>query len=294
MISHLRVAAATCIETMIHIGKFNTLKVCKQRDNEVYLDAGESGEVLLNPKDVQQAYQVGDEISAFIYSDGKGQLLATTQTPLAQVDEVAWLKVVSLSKAGAFLDWGLDKDLLVPFSEQKQKMVEGRYYLVRLFLDESNRIAASTLLDDFVNDEAVYLKEGQQVDLIIADHTELGFKAVVNHRFWGVLYKNEVFQRLKKGQKITGYIKKIRDDNKIDLTLEQGKYGQKVDAVADKILAFLQRQGGEMQITDKSSPEIIYDTFGVSKKAFKQALGGLYKKRLISLSDQGVQLTKKS
>lgn len=278
---------------MIHIGKFNTLTVCKKNDAEVYLDGGDNGEILVKSKKMPRSIEVGDTIDAFIYTDGKGQLVATTQSPLAQVDEVAWLKVVSLSHAGAFLDWGLDKDLLVPFSEQKYKMVEGRYYLVRLFLDEHNRIAASTLLDDFIRDEAVYLKEGQQVALIISDETELGYKAVVDHRFWGVLYKNEVFQRLRKGQKITGYIKKIRTDNKIDLTLESGKYGQKVDSVAENILAFLQRQDGEMRITDKSPPDVIYDTFGVSKKAFKQALGSLYKRRLITISEHSVKLAKK-
>ena len=279
---------------MINIGKFNTLKICKQRDTEVYLDGGDSGEILLNPKDVQQPGKIGDEVRVFIYSDGKGQLHATTQTPLAQVDEVAWLKVVSLSHAGAFLDWGLPKDLLVPFSEQKQKMTEGRHCLVKLFLDESNRIAASAILDDFIRDEAVYLKEGQKVDLIIADETDLGIKAIINHEFWGVLYKNELFQRLSKGQKITGFIKKIREDKKIDLILSQDKYGQKSDSVAGQILARLRQQGGEMAITDKSPPQLIYDSFSVSKKVFKQALGGLYKKRLVTMTETGIRLTDKA
>jgi predicted RNA-binding protein (virulence factor B family) len=213
---------------------------------------------------------------------------------LAQVDEVAWLKVVSLSHAGAFLDWGLPKDLLVPFSEQKQKMTEGRHCLVKLFLDESNRIAASAILDDFIRDEAVYLKEGQKVDLIIADETDLGIKAIINHEFWGVLYKNELFQRLSKGQKITGFIKKIREDKKIDLILSQDKYGQKSDSVAGQILARLRQQGGEMAITDKSPPQLIYDSFSVSKKVFKQALGGLYKRRLITMTETGIRLTEKA
>jgi len=276
---------------MINIGKFNTLKISKQRDTEVYLDGGDNGDILLNPKDVLEPDKIAGQLNVFIYTDGKGQLLATTQTPLAQVDDIAWLKVVSVSHAGAFLDWGLPKDLLVPFGEQKQKMVEGRHYLVKLFVDESNRIAASAILDDFVGDEAVYLKEGQKVDLIIAEETDLGIKAIINNQFWGVLYKNEVFQKLRKGQKTTGFIKKIRTDKKIDLVLNQDKYGEKVDKVAEKILARLKQQGGEIAITDKSSPELIYDTFAVSKKIFKQAVGGLYKKHLITLTDTAMRLT---
>ncbi|WP_031432931.1 CvfB family protein [Methylomarinum vadi] len=279
---------------MIHIGKFNTLKICRQSDGEIYLDGGESGEITLQRQDVRKDYQVRDDLEVFVYTDGQGNLVATTQTPLAQVGEVAWLKVVSLSHAGAFLDWGLPKDLLVPFSEQKQKMVEGRHYLVKLFLDKDNRIAASAILDDFIRDEAVYLKEGQPVELIIADETELGTKAVVNHEFWGVLYKNEVFRKLRKGQKIKGYIKKIRADKKIDLSLQQEKNTCQAETTAERILALLKRQQGEMRITDKSEPQLIYDTFGVSKKVFKQALGHLYKRRLITMAEDRVTLTDKS
>ncbi|WP_305907395.1 S1-like domain-containing RNA-binding protein [Methylomarinum sp. Ch1-1] len=279
---------------MINIGKFNTLKICKRGDRHLYLDGGESGEIPLKLNETKGQHRVGDELRVFVYTDGKGDLLATTQKPLAQVDEVAWLKVVSLSHAGAFLDWGLPKDLLVPFSEQKYKMVEGRHYLVKLFLDEQNRIAASTLLDDFIRDQAVYLKEGQKVDLVIADETDLGIKAVVNNQFWGVLYKNEVFQKLKKGQKMTGFIKKIRDDGKLDLSLDQDKYQDKVDLARQSILAYLQQHGGEMNIGEKSPPEVIYARFAVSKKVFKQAVGGLYKQRLITLDDHGIKLTDKA
>lgn len=278
---------------MIHIGKFNTLKICRKRDSEIYLDGGDSCEIPLRHQDVREKYQVGNGLEVFVYSDGQGNLLATTQTPLAQVGEVAWLKVVSLSHAGAFLDWRLPKDLLVPFSEQKQKMVEGRHYLVKLFLDEDNRIAASTILDDFIRDEALYLKEGQPVDLIVAEETELGIKAVVNHEFWGVLYKNEVFRKLHKGQKIKGYIHKIRADKKIDLRLSQEKNTRQAETTAEQILAYLRRQQGEMRITDKSKPQLIYDTFGVSKKIFKQALGNLYKRRLITIAEDSVKLTEK-
>ncbi len=278
---------------MIDIGKFNNLTVTRKRDNEIYLDGGDSGEIALADKDAPGDCQVGDRLKVFVYIDGKNQLTATTKTPKAQADEVAWLKVVSLSHAGAFMDWGLPKDLLVPYSEQKGKMVEGRHYLVRLFLDEDNRIAASMLLDDFLQDQAFYYKEGQAVELIIAEQTELGFKAVVDNQYWGVLYKNEIFQPLEKGQKLTGYIKKIRPDNKLDLILSQEKYGQKVDSTSSKILSILEKRGGYIALTDKSPPEMIYDTFGVSKKVFKQAIGGLYKQRRIVIEDKGIRLAGK-
>lgn len=275
---------------MIEIGKINRLTITKKLDNQCYLDGGELGELVL--VDVANAArQIGDNVEVFVYIDGKNQTVATTQKPKAQVDEVAWLKVVSLSHAGAFLDWGLPKDLLLPFSEQKGKLVEGRSCLVRLFLDENNRIAASMLLDDFIQDEAFYYKEGQAVELIIADFTELGFKAVVDHKYWGVLYKNEVFQPLKRGQQLTGHIKKVRPDHRLDLILGQEKYGEKVDATSAKILAVLAKHGGHIALTDKSPPEMIYDTFGVSKKVFKQAIGGLYKQRKIVIEEKGIRLS---
>lgn len=275
---------------MIEIGKLNTLTISKKRDTELYLDGGELGDIALTDKEPPANSQVGDSLQVFVYIDGKNQTIATTQTPKAQVDEVAYLKCVSLSHAGAFLDWGLPKDLLLPFSEQKGKIVEGRSYLVRLFLDENNRIAATMMLDDFIQDQAFYYKDGQAVELIIADETDLGFKAVVDNKYWGVLYKSETFQPLQKGQALTGYIKKVRPDHKLDLVLSQEKYGQKVDATSAKILAVLEKRGGYVALTDKSAPEIIYDTFGVSKKVFKQAIGGLYKQRRIVIEEAGIRL----
>ncbi len=275
---------------MIEIGKFNTLTISRKRDTEIFFDDGDGGEIALDDKESVLAGKIGEKLKVFVYIDGKNQLIATLKTPKAQVDEVAWLRAVSLSHAGAFMDWGLPKDLLVPFSEQKTKMVQGRFYLVRLFLDESNRIAASMLLDDFIQDQAFYFKEGQAVDLIIADETELGVKAIINHKFWGVIYKNEIFQVLHKGQSLTGYIKKIREDNKIDLALHQEKYGEKVDTTTSNILLVLEKHGGFIALTDKSPPQTIYSTFGVSKKVFKQAIGGLYKQRKISIEELGIRL----
>ncbi len=275
---------------MIALGKFNKLKIAKAEGRIVTFDGGELGEIQLLPADAPKDCKAGDELNIFVYLAAKGKLQATTRMPFAQVDEVTYLKCISESHAGAFLDWGLAKDLLLPFSEQTSKVVEGRYYLVKIFLDEDNLPVASMLLEDFIEDEAFYLKEGQQVDLVIAHETDLGMKAVVNNEYWGVLYKNEIFQKLRIGQKTKGYIKKIRQDNKIDLVLQLGKYVEKVDSVTEKILAKLKSQGGTMLITDKSPADDIYKAFGVSKKVFKQSVGGLYKARLISISKEGITL----
>ena len=274
---------------MLTIGKINTLNVVKKQGPDVYLDNGTSAKVLLADKKPPKNCQVGDALDVFVYVDSEGHLAATTKTPLAQVDDIAWLKVVSLNYVGAFLDWGLPKDLLVPFSEQHHEMEVGKSYLVKVFLDDKNRIAATTKIDRFIEDESVDFEVGQKVSLIIADKTELGFKAIVNHTHWGLLYQNELFQPLKRGQKLDGYIKQIREDGKIDLNLNQPGYG-KVVSLTDDILNKLKANNGSLMLSDKSPPEAIYATFGVSKKVFKQAIGALYKKQLISIDKNGITL----
>ena len=274
---------------MLAIGKINSLKVVKKQGADVYLDNGTSGKVLLADKKLPENCQVGDTLDVFVYVDSEGHLAATTKTPLAQVDDIAWLKVVSLNYVGAFLDWGLPKDLLVPFSEQHHEMEVGKSYLVKVFLDDKNRIAATTKIDRFITDESVDFEAGQKVSLIIADKTELGFKAIVNNTHWGLLYQNELFQPLKRGQKLGGYIKQIRYDGKIDLILNQPGYG-KVISLTDNILNKLKQNNGTLMLSDKSPPEAIYADFGVSKKVFKQAIGALYKKQLITIDKNGIKL----
>ena len=274
---------------MLNIGKINKLNVVKKQGADVYLDNGTSGKVLLADKKMSATCQVGDTLEVFVYVDSEGHLAATTKIPFAQVDDIAWLKVVSLNYVGAFLDWGLPKDLLVPFSEQHHEMEVGRSYLVKVFLDDKNRIAATTKIDRFINDESVDFEVGQKVSLIIAEKTELGFKAIVNNTHWGLLYQNELFQPLRKGQKLDGYIKKIRDDQKIDLSLHHPGYG-KVVSLTDNILIKLKENDGVLMLSDKSPPEAIYAAFGVSKKVFKQAIGALYKKKLITLDKNGIRL----
>jgi len=274
---------------MLNIGKINKLNIVKKQGADVYLDSGASGKVLLADKKLSATCQVGDTLEVFVYVDSEGHLAATTKIPLAQVDEIAWLKVVSLNYVGAFLDWGLPKDLLVPFSEQHHEMEVGRSYLVKVFLDDKNRIAATTKIDRFISDESVEFEDGQKVSLIIAEKTELGFKAIVNNTHWGLLYQNELFQPLRKGQKLDGYIKKIRDDQKIDLSLHHPGYG-KVVSLTDNILIKLKENDGVLMLSDKSPPEAIYAAFGVSKKVFKQAIGALYKKKLITIDKNGIRL----
>ena len=274
---------------MLTIGKINKLNVVKIQGGDVYLDNGTSGKVLLADKKLPANCQVADSLDVFVYVDSEGHLAATTQTPLAQVDDIAWLKVVSLNYVGAFLDWGLPKDLLVPFSEQHHEMEVGRSYLVKVFLDDKNRIAATTKIDRFIADESDDFEAGQKVSLIIAEKTELGFKAIVNNTHWGLLYQNELFQPLRKGQKLDGYIKQIREDLKIDLCLQQPGYG-KVVSLTDNILIKLKENDGVLMLSDKSPPEAIYAAFGVSKKVFKQAIGALYKKKLITLDKSGIRL----
>ena len=203
--------------------------------------------------------------------------------------DIAWLKVVSLNYVGAFLDWGLPKDLLVPFSEQYHEMEVGRSYLVKVFLDDKNRIAATTKIDKLLSDESVDFEVGQKVSLIIADKSDLGVKAIINNSHWGMLYENELFQPVRKGQKLDGYIKQIREDHKIDLSLHQPGYG-KVVSLTDKIIAKLKANNGVLMLSDKSPPEAIYATFGVSKKVFKQAIGALYKQQLITIDKSGIKL----
>ncbi len=276
---------------MINIGKINQLSVVKHQGANIYLGSAVSNKVLLADKKPPENCQVGDSLTVFVYTDSEGYLAATTTLPLAQVDDIAYLKVAALNYVGAFLDWGLPKNLLVPFSEQHHELEVGKSYLVKVFLDEKQRVVATTKIDKFISDTAdEELSEGQQVDLVIADKTELGVKAIINNRYWGMLYSNELFQPVKKGQKLTGYIKQIREDFKIDLSLQQQGYKKIVLPLTDTILNKLKANNGELMLSDKSPPEAIYAAFGVSKKVFKQAIGALYKQELIDIEKTGIRL----
>lgn len=275
---------------MANIGKYNNLRVIKEVDFGVYLDGEQDGEILMPIRYVPKNCQVGDYVDVFLYLDSEDRPVATTETPYAQVGEFAMLRVKSVNKIGTFLDWGIMKDLLVPFREQKVTMIEGRSYLVYIHVDEeSKRIVASAKLNKFLDKTVPEYVTGQEVDLVIESETDLGYKAIVNNLHWGILYENEVFEQLAKGIKMKGYIKKIRTDNKIDLSLQPLGY-VKVDPITQMILDELKKAGGFIAVSDKSEAEEVYRVFGISKKTFKQAVGSLYKKRLITIGTEGIRL----
>ncbi len=274
---------------MAEIGKTGRLKIVRMHDHGIYLDGGELGEILLPPRFAPKHCVVGDTLEAFIYVDTDDTLVATTEKPKAEVGRFACLKVASVSPYGAFLDWGLKKDLLVPFAEQRGEMVAGRAYIVRLYLDNSGRIAASQKLDKFLDRQPPHYHRHQKVQLLIADTTDMGYKAIVDDTHWGLLYRDEVFQPLHYGQHVTGYIGRVRPDGKIDLLLQQPGYS-KTEAIAEAILARLRSEGGFLPLHDKSPPEEIYAIFGVSKKAFKLGISALYRERRITIEKDGLRL----
>ena len=272
------------------IGRINKLEVVREQEFGVYLDGGINGEILLPRSDMLERYNIGDEVEVFVYFDSEDRIIATTKKPKLMVGEFGFLQVISVTTIGAFLDWGLLKDLFVPFNEQKEVMEEGKKYLVHVFYDEiSNRIAASSRVERYSGSKTYNFIEEESVDLIICSETDLGYKAIINNANWGVLYKNEVFQKLKYGQQILGYIKKVREDGKIDLSLEKAG-PKKIDSVSQAILDKLIENDGYLPITDKTSPEIIAKMFGVSKKSYKKAIGALYKRKHIILEKDGIKL----
>lgn len=275
---------------MVVIGRKNRLVVKRLDEVGARLDGGRLGDILLPRRHLPAQSEPGDQLEVFIYRDSEDRLIATTETPKAEVGHCAWLKVVSVSTVGAFLDWGLTKDLLVPFAEQPARRMEvGRNYLVRVFVDNTHRIAATTKLDRFLLDEAEGLEQGQQVSLLIAERTDLGVKAIVNHQFWGLLYHDSLFKPVHRGQAMPGFIRRIREDGRIELALDRPGY-DKVGGIADEILRRLDENDGFLPLSDKSSPELITAEFQVSKGAFKQAIGALYKKRLIRIEKHGIRL----
>ena len=278
---------------MLEVGKYNTLKIVKDLDFGVYLDGGNGKEILLPARYVPKNVKPGDEVEVFIYHDNEGRLIATTARPLATVGEFKFMEVKSVNNTGAFLEWGLMKDLLVPFKEQKMPMREGRWYLVYVHLDHSTgRIVASARIDKYLDNVVPEYTFNQEVNLLVADDTDIGYKVIINNLHWGLVYYNEVFRRLEKGEEIKGYIKEVRDDEKIDVSLVPLGY-QKIEGLAGTILESLKSQGGFIAVHDKSAPEVIQSLFQCSKKSFKQAIGALYKQHLITLENGGISLAKK-
>ena len=275
---------------MLEIGKYNKLTVVKSVDFGLYLDGGDGLEILLPTRYVPQDAEVGSEIEVFIYKDNEERLIATTDRPYGIVGEFKYMKVKDMSSAGAFLEWGIMKDLLVPYREQKTGMQVGRRYLVYIYLDfVTKRIAASARLDKFLDNIPSDYTKNQEVSLIIADKTELGYKAIINNSHWGLLYHNEIFSPIAEGEECKGYIKEVREDDKIDLSLYPIGY-DKVDGISKQIMDTLTSNNGFIPVCDKSDAEDIYKYFACSKKSFKKAIGALYKQRLILIDDTGIKL----
>ncbi|PID43208.1 MAG: GntR family transcriptional regulator [Proteobacteria bacterium] len=278
---------------MAEIGRVNTLTVIKRAPQGVYLQAGWLGEILLPTRQVPEGCQVGDELEVFVYLDSEDRYIATTQKPKAQVGEVAFLKVADINRFGAFLDWGLPKELLVPFNQQQVTMKEGQSYVVYLYSDEeSRRIVGSSKLHKFVRHAPKLFRQGQPVEFIITDKTDIGYSAVIENQSWGVLFFCDAANPPRVGQKMKGYIKRIRDDGKIDLSLQQPGYGR-IEKISARVLAELDRSGGYIPLSDKSPPGLIAARFSVSKSAYKMAIGSLYRQRLITIEKEGIRITEK-
>jgi len=276
---------------MVEVGKFNTLKIVKEVDFGVYLDGDDLGTILLPKREVPEGASIGQALEVFIYFDSKDLLIATTRKPKLEVGRCALLRVADINQAGAFMDWGLPKELLVPYNEQQKPMQEGFSYVVYAFHDtSSDRIAASSKLSHYLEEEAPWLKPQQEVSLLVASRTELGYKAVVDDQYLGLIFREDAFRPLKIGERLAGSIKTIRPDGKIDLLIS-APAGKGRDALSEQILDHLRSQGGRSTLTDKSDPELIYKTFKVSKKKYKQALGGLYKQKQITISSEQITLT---
>ena len=274
----------------IILGDYNNLEIVKRVSFGLYLDGDEDGEILLPAKYVPDGYDIGDIIKVFVYFDNEERLVATTEEPLAKVGDFALLRVAWTNDYGAFLDWGLLKDLFVPFSEQEGKMVKGNSYLVYVTIDrKSYRIYASARLDKYLSRTKPPYETNEEVDIIVWRRTDLGWKVIVNGNHSGLVFANEVFRDLKTGDRLKGYVKRVRTDGKIDIALQRhGVAGD--DESSMRLLSAIEAQRGFLPLNDNSSPDEIYSMLGMSKKAFKRAAGKLYKQRLIIIDDDGLRL----
>jgi predicted RNA-binding protein (virulence factor B family) len=275
---------------MIQIGRTNNLTILRQTPPGMYLGDDENEVVLLPNKFIEPDFKVGDKIDVFIYRDSEDRLIATRFKPFAEVNQFAFLCVSEVSKIGAFLDWGLEKDLFVPFKEQKQKMIEGHSYVVYIYVDElSERIVASSKINKFISNEVLKVEQGQEVDLLVYNETDLGFTCIINGMHKGLIYHNDVFTDLAIGDQTKGFIKLIREGNLIDLSLQNLGF-KNVLSSTEKILDYLNKHEGYLELTDKSSPDLIERRFDMSKSTFKKSIGVLYRQRKVTLHEDGVRL----
>lgn len=276
---------------MIQVGTYNELEVVKQMDFGIYLKEGDI-EILMPTKWVPAGTKIGDSLNVFVFRDSDDRLIATTVEPYVTAETFAFLEVKQVNDIGAFLDWGMDKDLLVPFREQSQRMEAGNSYVVFVYVDETtNRLVGSTKLKKFIINEPDTIQANDIVDLLIYSETPLGYNAIINNLYSGLIYKNEIFEAIRIGDKMKGYVKNIREDGKIDLSLQKSGF-ELVDDVKWRLLSILKENNGFLPLHDGSSPEEIKLKLQISKKAFKKAVGALYKEQLVKLTKEGIQLAK--
>lgn len=279
---------------MIKIGDYNTLTILRDRDPGLFLGDDEDNDVLLPNRYVPEDFTIGDKIEVFVYLDNEERLIATTDRPHIKVGDFALLRCSQVTKFGAFLEWGLVKQLFCPFKEQVFKMKAGNWYLVHCFLDEkTNRLAASSKTNKFLDNKELTVQQFEEVDVIISHPSEIGMNVIVNNKHLGMIYNDDIFKDISVGDKLKGIVKKVRHDNKLDISLSQIGY-RNIEPSANTILEALEDNSGFLPLTDKSAPEDIKEQLQMSKKVFKKGVGSLYKQRIIELKDDGIYLTNKS
>ncbi|WP_320819563.1 S1 RNA-binding domain-containing protein [Thalassolituus sp.] len=283
---------------MAELGRYNTLTVIDELPQGIYLDDNEDGRLLLPRRQIPEGTKKGDSLNVFVYLDSDDRPIATLQRPRVQLHQAAALDVKEVNRTGAFLDWGLAKDLFVPFGEMNQRMEEGKTYVVYVYLDNTNRLIATAKLNRFIKDEAKAtwpgaadpFEQGDKVNLLIAQRTDLGYKAVVNNEYWGLIHESQIRTAIRVGQRMDGYVRRVREeDHRLDISLEPLGH-VRIDPVADKIMKKLKDGNGSLGLNDKSPADLIELHFGVSKRAFKMAIGKLYKERQIVIEDEGIRL----
>ncbi|MCR4773142.1 MAG: GntR family transcriptional regulator [Prevotella sp.] len=273
---------------MIKLGEYNEMEITKKVDFGLYLDGGKEGEILLPKRYVTKDMKVGDTINVFVYLDQEERPVATTETPLAKVGDFAYLQVAWVNEYGAFLDWGLMKDLFCPFREQKMRMSQGKGYVVHIHVDEeSYRIMASAKVDRYFSEEPPTYNIGDEVDLLVWQKTDLGFKVIIDNKYPGLVYKDQIFRQIFTGDRLKGYIENVREDGKIDVSLQQNGRKHTLD-FAETLMQYLDEHDGKCDLGDKSDANDIYERFAVSKKVYKKAIGDLYKRRLIKISPYSI------
>ena len=273
---------------MVKVGEYNTLKVLREVEFGVYLDDGAEG-ILLPKRFLPEGLKVEDDVKVFIYHDSESRLIATTEHPTGKVGDIVKLKAITVTNQGAFLDWGLMKDIFVPKSKQLSGMREGAEYLVKIYLDEqTGRVAATEKLESQLSNDELTVKEMDEVDLIVYRRTDIGYVVIINNIHTGVLHSNEIYRNIGVGDKMKGFIKTIREENKIDVVVGKAGYNR-IEGEAEKVLRLLHENNGYLPYHDKSDPEEIYDFFGMSKKAFKMATGSLFKQKKIEFTKTGIK-----